>query len=346
MKKTIGCIALSFLLFTPFSHAQQPMVLGVSLPLSGDLHEYGQSVMNGFTLATEEDSELSKQIQLIYDDNKYIAKDAVTSYLRLAENSSISGIYIWGEVPTFAIQHLVDKQKVPVLSMSVDGSPFHGQQYLRRVIADASTFMAPICKALLKEGVDTIAVVQTEDPFMFAMGRALSSCPNIKVLSQETVGLDEKDFKSLATKIKAREPSAVACLLNSTQAGLFARSLKVLGVKSRIVGTDVFDSESEIDLSQGGLQGALFPVIAIPESFEKAYEKRFHNTNQIPYAYNSYATAKMLGTLLKAKKTVTRESLISFLDTTLGNKLNSESLIETTIELKVVSGTTAKRTTL
>ena len=333
---------LSFL--NVIANAESSFTIGVSAPLSGDLSEYGQAVRQGFTLATEEIKDSHINIQLTYEDNKFLPKDAITTYQKLSAVDNCDLMYLWGEVPTFAIQHLVDKAATPVLAMSVDGSPFHGQKNLHRIIADATEFMQPICAMLQSKNIHSINIVQTEDPFMLAMNRAISACPGLTVMSTDTVGPEEKDFKSYATKLHSKNPESIAILLNSSQAGTFARSLHQLGSTAMIIGTDVLDSSTEIALANGGLEGAVFPAISVPSDFEHRYVSRFGNNQQLPYAFNAYSTYRKIIEVIgqldpKASGMEVAQKMEDVTPSGLsGRKGFKASLIPTTIELKLVQG--------
>ena len=95
---------------------------------------------------------------------------------------------------------------------------------------------------------------------------------------------DEQDFKSQITKLKTRQFDVVGVYLLSGQVSQFYRQSKTFDFKTPTFGTDVFESRTEISQAQGGMNGAFYPNIEVPQNFSATYVKRFGNDTQIAYA--------------------------------------------------------------
>ena len=93
--------------------------IGVSLPLTGDLAEYGSAVRNGIQLAQSRFPSKFQHLDLLYEDNRYDGKTALT-ILQKFRASNVDLIYSWGEIPFNAIAPIIEKSKVPLTAYSLD----------------------------------------------------------------------------------------------------------------------------------------------------------------------------------------------------------------------------------
>ena len=117
----------------------QPLKIGLSLPLSGPLAEYGTAVKNAFKMA--EDDVGKGDSELLYEDNKLDGKTAVGVYNLLAEVKKVDLIYLWGEPCLYAVSPLTSNKKIPVLTMSVDRRPAKNNPYVIRTVNPAGDFI-------------------------------------------------------------------------------------------------------------------------------------------------------------------------------------------------------------
>ena len=80
------------LVFSSLAFAETPnLTIGLSLPLSGPLQEYGVAVRNAFTLAGEELG--VSGYELIYEDNQFEGKIAVSNFKLLTELKGVDLVY-------------------------------------------------------------------------------------------------------------------------------------------------------------------------------------------------------------------------------------------------------------
>src|SRR5689334_19889077 len=98
MKKTtllIGLgaivIVLAVLLWTRQSSNAGAVKIGIILPLSGSMAEYGQNGREGLTLAAEELAKKSdvKKIDILYQDTKDAPQDTVNAVRRLIDVDNV-----------------------------------------------------------------------------------------------------------------------------------------------------------------------------------------------------------------------------------------------------------------
>lgn len=86
MKKLIFLVAI---FFTTYSIADQKV--GVILPLTGDFGYFGQEFKEGFNIALEKlKADGHKVSEILFEDDQYLAKSAVSAFTKLVEVSKVS----------------------------------------------------------------------------------------------------------------------------------------------------------------------------------------------------------------------------------------------------------------
>jgi len=88
-------LVLLFMLSTTLLTAEPAgsLRVGVSIPLSGPVAEYGEAVRNGITLAIKQNPKAFKSIRFIYSDNRYDPKTAVSTFVKHKTADHIQLLY-------------------------------------------------------------------------------------------------------------------------------------------------------------------------------------------------------------------------------------------------------------
>jgi branched-chain amino acid transport system substrate-binding protein len=293
--------------------AQEKFKVGVSAPLTGDLAEYGAAVRQGIELASSEDEDSFRNLQFIFEDNQYEGSKAVSAFQKLTNIDAVRVIYNWGEPTLHSIALIAERQRVPVVAMSLDPAPANGKKYVLRSINYSDQYASKLMQYLRSKGLRNIAIINTEDPFLNSMiaglKRHLAQGETLEVFA--TVNPNDQDFKSQIARLKTRKFDVVGVYLFTGQVSQFYRQAKSLDLKLSTFGTDFFESKSEIAQAQGGMDGAFYPNIDVPKNFAESYLKRYGNDAQIAYAYNAYSFAKVTSALIRGlDKNLTSEQVI------------------------------------
>ena len=300
MKQILSVTALAIvilaLMLNQTSKQASKLIVGVSLPLTGEIAEFGQAVKNGIELAQSEAPNEFSNIQFVYEDNRYQAKAAISAYNNLRNVHSVDMIFDWGETTLGAIAPIAEKNKMPVIGMSLDPEPSVEKEFIVRSINHASQFSKTTLNYIRKKGFKRIAVVHTEDPFTNSMlaglKEQLSKDETLKVIA--TVHPTEMDFNSIILRLKNYNPDVLAVYLLPGQVSTFYRQSGAMNYQVATVGTDVFESRTEIAQSGGYMEGAVFPILYVPAKFAKRYQEVFGNDLHLAFAYNSYYVARLL----------------------------------------------------
>lgn len=270
--------------------------VAIALPLTGDLAEYGVAVRNGIQLAVSEYPDRFAHIELIYEDNRYDAKLAVTIFKKL-QASGINVLYSWGEIPLNAIAPLVERAGFPVAAYSLDFSPARGSRLITLTSNDPRSLVAPLVERLRSKGFKRFGVVKMEDPYINSclegFRSSLREGESVEIIS--TVLPGDYDMKPHALAIKHAKVDAVGIYVYPGQISTLYRQLHALGLKIPTFGTDVFESRTEIESAGSAMEGAWYPNFGIPEAFSARYREQYKNDSHIPYAYTGYVWAVITG---------------------------------------------------
>jgi len=89
--------------------------VGVSLALTGPLAEYGQAAKNGILLAQKKKPDLFKNIKFIFEDDSYLAKNAISNFKKFKSIDKVDLVYSWGVEPSTSLSQLAEKTKSHLL---------------------------------------------------------------------------------------------------------------------------------------------------------------------------------------------------------------------------------------
>ena len=141
---------------------QQRFKVGVSLPLTGDLAEYGVAVRNGIELAQSKFPNEFRRLSLDFQDNRYDAKTAL-AILTQFEGQGVDLIYSWGEVPFNAIAPVAEARRLALTAYSLDNTAAKNSRFIVLTSNDPRSLTAPLMRALRVSGAKRFGIVKMED---------------------------------------------------------------------------------------------------------------------------------------------------------------------------------------
>lgn len=302
MRLSSICFSLLFLSGLAFSNqASAEHKIGVILPLSGPLAEYGTAELHGIEMAQADNPKLFSKLKFIFEDSQYDPKTALTAYNKLRSQDAVSLIYDWGAATGLALAPVAESQKFPLISMSIDPSAARGKSYVIRFGNYAEQYIQKIVPYLRSRNFKTVGIVKVELAYTNSMADELerqfsSTGEQVKLLGSVNPG--DTDFKTIVARLKQVPVDVLAVYLMGGQIRQFYRQLSEQGVKLPTIGTDFFESTDEIAAAGGAMEGAVYPHNPVPESFHQKYQAKYGNDSQIAYAVNGYDFAALVGRVL------------------------------------------------
>ena len=299
MKRLLTHI-LTILIFASIVLAEDKVKVGVTLPLSGPIAEFGQAVTNAIKLAQKENPELFQQIEFIFEDDAYESKKSILNLRKFQSIDQIDLLFSWGAEPSLSIAPLAEKNKIPLITQSPLTSISKDRDYVIRLNYNDDKHGRILTEYLQQQGVKKIAMIMSELSFFELLSKGIKQ--HLKVdQSFDIVSVvlpSEKDFKSVLIKNSLQDYDIVGVYLLPDQLRLFYRQAKQLGLSFKTFGTTTFESTSVLSDVMSLVENVPYTHSATTDQFLNSYQKEFGNNMHIGYAAGCYDFAIMLGKLV------------------------------------------------
>ncbi|MCB0322564.1 MAG: ABC transporter substrate-binding protein [Bdellovibrionales bacterium] len=290
--------------------------IGVLLPLSGALAEFGEAARNGILLATAEHPERFRSIRFAFEDTQYDAGTSIAAFNRMATRDDVVLIYNWGTATGQALAPIAEARKIPLITNTQTPGVSEQRAYVVRFMNPAADFSKAILEALRSRGYRRFGIVKTElayiDDLLAGIENNLAKGETLRVV--DSYQPSDQDFRSTVAKLKSEHFDAVGVFLISGQISQFYRQMKAQELTVSTFGSDFFESESEIEQSGPAIEGAIYSNIAVSDRFREAYRDHYGTDTHVTYASNAYdfamLTAEILGRGVEA--TDARELLLEY----------------------------------
>ncbi len=218
-----------------------PVKIGVIAPLTGDAAEYGEAVQRGVSIAVEEINNAGgikgQPVEVIYEDGKCDGKNAASAAQKLVNVDGVK-VIVGGACSgeTFGAAPITTPAKVILFSSVSSAAKVTtlGNFVFRNHPNDnlAGEQLAKYVVSRYKK----VAVISEQTDY--AQGLSQTFTDNIKaggsaVVFDESYSSSAKDFRSLASKIKASGAEALfICAQTSSNATLLAKQIRDVGAKN------------------------------------------------------------------------------------------------------------------
>lgn len=295
------------------SNSDSVIKIGVILPLSGNMAVSGEMMKKGIELATEEYNSMNKfpnnsKIELlIYDDRANPSEGVSVAQKLIGENvSAILGPY--NSSVALAVKDIISNAQIPFLTVgtAADAMTEGNVDWYFRAHAynglQAEKFADFIVNKL---GSKRVAFLYSNDDYGKGLSEQVKTFLNemgAEIVADEAYNPGNRDFSPSLTKIKAKNPDAIATIALGEEAAIIAKQAKTNGIPgNKIVGVGQFDRPDFYELSAGGGEGVYFmfwfdknnPLVPEAAVFAELYQNKY---NQEPdsAAAQSYTAAKVL----------------------------------------------------
>ncbi len=296
--------------------------IGVIGPLTGEVAQYGEAVINGVKLKAKEINDAGgingKKIELVIADSKGDSQEAINIYKKMVSQDKVD--IVIGEVissATLAIADLAQNAKKPLISASGTNMDItKGRDFVFR-----TTFTDPYqgtatAKYAKTKGIKSVAILtNTSSDYSVGLADAFkkqAQADGIKVI-EEKYTKDDKDFKSVLTKIKGQNPESIFIPDYYNTIGLIITQANELGIKAQYLGGDGWDG-IQADFGAAA-EGAIFASQFAPndtdesvQKFISSYKKEF-SKDPIVFAALGYDTVTILEAAIKSSKDLSGTAL-------------------------------------
>jgi len=264
--------------------------VGIILPLSGPVAEFGSAFRNGIELRARKSGGFSTYCDVKYEDSHYDPKTALAAFNKLHDIDHVNLVYNFGGPTTEAVAPVAEAKRLPLVTSEVDPAFSAGRGFVIRFNNPAAKFGKLMAEYLSSQGAKRLAIIKVDNQFIesMLMGLRDSLTKDQTLEIVDTYQPGETDFHTSITKLRSASYDAFGVYLMSGQISVFYRQLAEQKLKVKTFGTDFFESKTEIGNAAGSMEGAVYPNNFVKDSFVEEYKKLYGNDLQIVWGAFGY----------------------------------------------------------
>jgi len=291
------------------SPAQNEIVVGVLLPLTGSFAFFGEQAKDGALVALEEINASNKQkIRLVFEDDKCLPSDAVTAYRKLVNFDNpdiIVGPACTGSILSVAPQALGDGREMLAIFDASEAIAKEGSQnkMLHSLGFSSEEEGYLVAEYLISKNLKTAAIIFDEDEWASlvknAFKRRFESLGGT-VLAEEAHNVKDNDYKTNILKVVTSSPQALY-IAPAYNGGFALKQLRELGVQIPVFGPDTFGINGVLEVAGNAADGAIYSNVVIDENsagalkFQEKYSAKYGKESDsllfVAFGYDSVKIA-------------------------------------------------------
>ena len=276
--------------------SQEPIKIGVILPLTGPYGKIGEDAQKAIKLATKGEN----NIKLVFEDSQFEAKKAVSSYQKLTSIDNIDALINLDSVSFAAINPLISEKKL--LTLQIAESSTHDKDTVFQIMP----FSYPLFSELGKVSGDKynkVAIVYgNSDVFIKDADFFKKGISKDKII-YEAMLIPGSDYRTEVTKLLEKKPEATTFFLAVEDGIKFLKVLKDQMGNKRV--DLICDGNTELSISQftnavGSdiFEGCLSTMLPkqTTENFKNAFKQEYGADAGLfsDYAYDSALIIKSI----------------------------------------------------
>ena len=269
-----GWFAVGMMVNLGFAHAQEPIKLGVSEPLSGPASSLGIPVVESIKSAAEiingNGGIYGRPIELVIRDDQSRADVAVQNFRRLAEEGVYGVIGPNQGSNALAVAPVLLETKVPMcgfqntISITKLGNPY----IFRCQTSDTDNTRAALKFASEKLGAKNVAVLYTGDAYgteAFAALEVEAREMNIPIVAAEKINYGASDTTAEWTKVLGAQPEAIVLWGSGSTMSVALRNGSQLGNTAPIIGAQGVAAAAIIKSAGAAAEGIYMVTLNAPD---------------------------------------------------------------------------------
>jgi len=316
MKKLYGLLFLAMaalVIGTGCQKKSEVIKIGVAGPMTGDQSKMGMDFRNGVALAVEEwnakGGVLGKKIEVIIGDDQHDPKQAVSVANMIVNNGAAGVIGHFNSSCSIPASDIYDRAGIPMISPGSTNPQFteKGYKCVFRVCGrDDQQGKVGAEFAVNQLKLKKVAVIHDKTTYGQGLAdefkKALGS--TVEVVYYGGIVQGDKDFKSVLTAIREKDPELIFFGGIYTEGGLLVRQARELGIKAPFMSGDGTIDPKFIEIAGAqAAEGTYLTFSPDPNNIPTAkyfinnYTSRFGEIG--PYSIYAYDAGNILLTAIK-----------------------------------------------
>lgn len=330
LKTTVAGVALAMAMTGVAQAQDDPILIGVQVPMTGPSATYGQSMYHAVQVAAAninaKGGVLGRKIKLVVGDAACDPQQSVNAASKLSSQGVVGvvGGYCSGAtLPTLAIYGDAKIPFVIAASNSTKLIPANpGNAFMINSIGSDQAKTA--ASFLASKGVNSLAIINQGDAYsqnLAMLTRDLWKKQGHKVPVFATTGKGQASYASLVTKIRSANVDAVFWTAYYADAAKLLRQLRRGGYHGLVALGDGSNSPKLFDLARRAAEGVyvfsnpIAKFLPKAQSFIKEFKKRY-DTTPGPYAPLAYDSLGLLANAIDRAGTTDSAKVIKALSAT------------------------------
>ena len=319
IKILLGIIIVAFVLSVILQKDkkvdQKTFIIGASQALTGSAAYYGEQTQKGINLGIDWLKEKYPEytFKVISEDNQFNAKVAIDNYNKLVNQDKIDAIITHNSPSSVAIAPLAKRDGILQIAISAAASTYSSPDDLSfRTTGVSSDEVIPMSKYISSK-YKKIAILFMNNEIGTSEANDLTELlnkeSNIKIVSNESFAVENKDFRTQIAKLKSLSPDAVYIAGLASHIIDFVKQTKELHLTYPILSFRTAEDPSIFSSLVNDANGIIFTNFfdSYASSTEiskmvNIYKKTF-NRNPDSYVAEGYEATRLVGTaLVRCKK--------------------------------------------
>lgn len=275
--------------------------VGVILPLTGPVADYGTTMKNCIELALKDRPDLFRNLRFYFEDAGYDPKSAVLAFRKLTATHNVQVTITWGVPFCKALAPIAEGRQTPLIGICLDPSVSRGRRFVLQFFNTTDEIMQRQAAYLHARGMNRIGILLADNPYLEELSQALTrnlkEGQSVKII--ERLPVTEMDLRTnIIRLLKNRDEfDSIGVFLHVGQIAAFYRQAHSLGFDIPTFGHNTFESMSEVVASNGSMNGVVFSNIRVKDDFFTRYRELYHNESQLSFGAPTYELALALGEL-------------------------------------------------
>jgi len=300
-----------------------PVKVGFIGAMTGGSAVLGQRCSEGFKMFWDEYNEKGgvkgRKIDLIIDDDEALpAKGISAANKQITKDEIVAGYATTNTPVTMAVVPVFQQYEVPHVCQVFGPKVTNmGSKYVFRVAPTVDVYSNTLYEWGAKTlNLKTVAIISDKGAYGKDVGDSWENVApkyGVKVVTRETINLEDKDFTGQLLKIKALNPQMVIFAVNwELTMGLIAKNMRKLGMDTPIL-TGALDVDKFVEYGGKGTDGTIvgLPFAGFDEPKERVnFAQRFktkYGKDPVPHSVWGYDAGNIVAIALeKAYPNITR----------------------------------------
>lgn len=304
--------------------------IGTLLPMTAESAKMGNDMNNAIKMAAEEINEngglLGKQIEIINEDAACNPQVAVAGANKLVSQEVIAVIGGYCSGAALPASGVLNQAGIPWILTAANSAKLPEQGYNNLFLLNSpATAQARTAADYIANTLSGKRVAIINDNSAYSVDLAEKTRDNLKELGVEIVAFDalnpkEKDFTSLVTTLKGKDPDVTYWTGYYASGGLLLKQFKQVGVSGAFGVGDGSNDPTIIEIAGGDNAEGIFITTTPTPQFQPAAKdwipkyKEKYGEEPGPYSAISYDGMRLMAEAIKNAESTDSKAIIEALN--------------------------------